>query len=153
MFSYYLNFRTYSDSCTSALYDTLVVSINYSVPFRRKAENFSYGQLERRDFLIVWGNSSMGIWLGWRERARGRTQPRSRLVYERARHVSTREPRTRRLEDAESSPPSKHCAPPARRGGSSWADCWRARFCARSAGIVKLLLRRLPAIRARVSSR
>jgi hypothetical protein len=72
MFSYYLNFRTYSDSCTSALYDTLVVSINYSVPFRRKAENFSYGQLERRDFLIVWGNSSMGNLFGLRERARSR---------------------------------------------------------------------------------
>ena len=48
----------------------------------------------------------MGNLFGLRERARGRTQPRSRLVYERARRVSTREPRTRRLEDAESSRPS-----------------------------------------------
>lgn len=64
--------------------------------------------------IPLWAISSVCARARARHHARGCVRPRARqrprLVYERARRVSTREPRTRRLEDAESSRPSKHCA-------------------------------------------
>jgi hypothetical protein len=64
--------------------------------------------------IPLWAISTVCARARARHHARGCVRPRARqrprLVYERVRRVSTRELRTRRLEDAESSRPSKHCA-------------------------------------------